>query len=687
MPFGPVFSPSIGLSLLQAGLGRAGVASRIHYFTISFAERIGQQLYSGIAIEGRPSMRELVGEWLFAEALFGPRPAEDERYVEEVLRGGAAWPDPSWRRPVTPALVRRILGARRQVEPFLDECLDVLLTAAPRIVGFTSVFQQQVAALALARRLKQARPEVVIVFGGANVEGVMGAEAVRQFPFVDAAVSGEGDLVFPELVRRALAGEPLAGLPGVRTPATVERDLAAGVLSGAPPVRDMDALPEPDYRDYMEQFERSRFRDEWTPSVFFETSRGCWWGERAHCTFCGLNGQTMAYRSKSAPRALAELERLAEKHAGCDVQVVDNILDMGYFRDFLPALAEKRLDLNLFYETKANLKKDQIRQLRAAGIRIIQPGIESFSDPVLKLMRKGVPALQNVQLLKWCKELGIEPVWNVILGFPGEDPAEYARMAARVPPLFHLQPPTGCAGLRLDRFSPNFDHAGELGFANVRPLRPYDFIYPLPERAVSNLAYFFAFDYQDRRDVTAYSRPLVEAVHRWQKAAARSDLFAVATGDSVVVWDLRPAAREPFAVLSGLEREIHLACDGAQDGERLAERLGVASGEVVEAAGRLVERGLLLDWDGKLLSLAVPLGEYAPSAAVVEHFHEVLAQVGRVARGGWVVPLAATRPAARRRVVVRGARQPSARRAARLHPEHFVMQEPDRLFIRRLVAG
>src|SRR6185503_12803258 len=99
---------------------------------------------------------------------------------------------------------------------FLEECLEEVVAARPRLVGFTSVFQQHVASLALARRIKRALPETFIVFGGANCEGPMGAETVRQFPFVDAAVSGEADLVFPELVGRVLAGRPLDGLPGVR---------------------------------------------------------------------------------------------------------------------------------------------------------------------------------------------------------------------------------------------------------------------------------------------------------------------------------------------------------------------------------------------------------------------------------------------------------------------------------------
>ena len=177
--------------------------------------------------------------------------------------------------------------------------------------------------------------------------------------------------------------------------------------------------------------------------MFVETSRGCWWGERMHCTFCGLNGATMAFRSKSAPRALAELTHLAARHPGCDIQVVDNILDLKYFKTLLPELAERKLNVSLFYETKSNLKKDQVRLLRDAGVMTIQPGIESFSDRVLKQMKKGVSGLQNIQLLKWCKEIGVHPIWNFLMGFPGESPDDYFEMAELSARVCHLPQPSG----------------------------------------------------------------------------------------------------------------------------------------------------------------------------------------------------------------------------------------------------
>src|SRR5262245_59233898 len=112
----------------------------------------------------------------------------------------------------------------------------------------------------------------------------------------------------------------------------------------------------------------------------------------------------MAFRSKSADRVLAELEEFRARYPATHVVAVDNILDMSYFRNVLPRLRDRRLGFTLFYETKSNLTKAQVKLLRDAGVLAIQPGVESLSTNVLRLMRKGVTSLQNIQLLKWCKQ-------------------------------------------------------------------------------------------------------------------------------------------------------------------------------------------------------------------------------------------------------------------------------------------
>jgi radical SAM superfamily enzyme YgiQ (UPF0313 family) len=154
---------------------------------------------------------------------------------------------------------------------------------------------------------------------------------------------------------------------------------------------------------------------------------------------------------------------------------------MRYFKDFVPEVARRSPGADPFYEVKANLRKVQLRMLRDAGIRSIQPGIESFSDPVLRLMRKRVSALQNIQLLKWSKELGIEPSWNFLWGFPGEPPEEYDRMAGLVRLLTHLTPGSD-ARIRRTSSARTSSRPSEPGFTHVTPLPSYQCDVPARRR-------------------------------------------------------------------------------------------------------------------------------------------------------------------------------------------------------------
>ena len=620
MPFGPLMSPSLGLSLLQPQVAARGLTCRSEYFTLGFGERIGEPLYCKITNELRAFSRSFAGEWIFSHALYDWDAAHDDRFINEVLLPPPSWLGRNNTRPPTKSEIRGLFTARDAASAYVDWCADRVIERQPKIVGLTSVFQQHLASLALAKRLKQRLPGVFIVMGGANCEATMGVETVRQFSFVDAVVSGEADQVFAELAVRVVRGEPNGGIPGVITQASVAGPAELGPAPTAPAVTDLDGLPYPDYGDFFAQFSRSQFGDVWQPSVFVETSRGCWWGERMHCTFCGLNGATMAFRSKSAPRALDELTHLATEHPGCDIQVVDNILDLKYFKTLLPELAARKLNVALFYETKSNLKKEQVRLLRDSGVLTIQPGIESFSSNVLKIMKKGVSGLQNIQLLKWCKEIGVEPIWYFLMGFPGESPADYHEMAALSARVCHLPQPSGVNIVRLDRFSPNFNQSGQLGFSRLRPLPFYQFLYDLPESALTNLAYYFAYDYSVPQDVAAYADPLVKSVHAWTTTWKHSELVSVDLEDRLFLFDTRPRAKAPVSVLTGENRALYLACDAITD----------ASALDAPSAGRLqamADSGLMHHEGAKYLSLAVPIGEYQPSRDAMKRLRPLFARL------------------------------------------------------------
>ncbi len=630
MPFDSPYHPSMGLSLLKAGLASSGIPVSILYLTLRFAERIGTSAYANIEWLV-PSVRDLCGEWVFSAALFGPSHADPEPYLQDVVRPG--WPSRD-DIAVREAFIADLLAARGHADAFLDESVDDIARRRPLIVGFTSVFQQHVASLALAKRLKEKHPAIVVVFGGANCEGVMGAEAARQFPFIDAVVSGEGDLAFPELVRRTIAGESIADLPGVYTSQNVDRVVAKSGYPNAARVTDMDTAAVPDYDEYFEQLAATRLDQRADPHIMFEASRGCWWGERSHCTFCGLSDATMPFRGKSGSRVVDELVYLTTRYPGCAVVGVDWILSMKAFTDFLPQLAERRLGVELFFEVKANLKKAHVRLLRDAGVLVIQPGIESFSSAVLERMRKGVKGLQNIQLLKWCQEFGVRPQWNFLWGFPGEPPEEYARMSDLVPLLSHLPPPQGASAIRIDRFSPNFDRAEELGFVDVEPFAAYRYIYPFAPEVLSNLAYYFSYGYRTPQPVESYTTEIIGHVQHWQQSHASSELFSTDLGTVLLLCDLRPATGESLVALSGLQRLLYGLCDSVKALSTLekeaSDALGrpVSGAEILEQLEPLLERGLLVSEGHSYLSLAIPLGEYSPGPDALKRFQQLMATSG-----------------------------------------------------------
>jgi len=565
MPFTILSAPSIALGLLQAGLTRAGITSRSLNLHLRFAELIGQDTY--IYLEDITHPEHLAREWIFSESLFQhPKNKDFDGYRREVLSTTTV--DDPEQRIYTEAclskLVPALLKARARVEDFLDQCLETVLAHQPRVVGFTSMFEQHTASLSLAKRIKSRRPDCYIIFGGSNCEGLMGIETFRQFDFIDVLVSGEGDLVFPEIVQSVLASKPIPAIPGVYNRRRRVLQLANQLPQNAPLVEDLDKLAVPDYDDFFEQLRASSLKLPEKPTLFFETSRGCWWGEKLHCTFCGLNGATMAYRSKSAERALDELIYLTSRHPGCSVNAVDNILDMKYFKTFIKLLAEGDYSFGLFYEVKSNLKKDQLRLLCQAGVRTIQPGIESLSDNVLKLMRKGVTALQNIQLLKWCTELNLSVIYNIIWGFPGESPGDYQKMLELIPLITHLRPPVGAGTIRIDRFSPNFNAHREMGFGNLTPFPAYQYVYPLDPKVVYNLAYYFVPEFENPTVEKSDTKGLSDRINNWKETYERSELFFMDKGTQLLIWDFRPCAKEPLIILDDYSRLAYMACDEAK---------------------------------------------------------------------------------------------------------------------------
>jgi ribosomal peptide maturation radical SAM protein 1 len=544
----------------------------------------------------------MVGDWLFSLEAFGETaPDPDGRLVDDLADdlaylGGSA----GERR-------ERLLRTRRvDVPAYLDALEHTLPWNEVRVVGFSSTFQQNAATFALARRLKRRHPDIVTVFGGANFEGDMGLELVRTVDCVDLAVIGEGDVAFPRLLDAlATGGDPVA-VAGV---ARREGDRVVAAPPG-PLLGCLDELPDPEYDEYFERAETLGLlqprghRDVWLP---LETARGCWWGAKHHCTFCGLNGTTMRFRAKSAGRVLDELARQAQRYRSFRFEAVDNILDMSYLRTLFPALVETEADYELFYEVKANLTRNQLRLMAQAGVHRIQPGLESLSSHVLRLMRKGVRAAQNVNVLRWARYYGIDVAWNIIWGFPGETEPDYAQQASLIPRLTHLQPPSSTGRIWLERFSPLY---AAMPPGAATPERSYQYVYP---KAIDlqRVAYFFEDDLDGalpdgaydgvERGVRAWSRA-------WRSGEAPTLTYWSAPG-FLQIRDGRPNGPAGTYTFRGTLADIYLACSDRPTtaaAVRDKMRLSLSPEDVRGLFGEFEQRGLMLLDEPFALALAIP---------------------------------------------------------------------------------
>ena len=521
MPWALIDVPPLSLGILRTAAAKAmpDIDIDVVHANLDYADWLAEQRGTFTAKDYRffsmTAFIDGVGEWVFTSALY-----DDPEWRVAELRDQV---------PMSSDEFQLCLELHRSAPRFVESLTNRLLAFEPDLVGFTSTFQQNVPALAVARAIKKAAPGVLTVMGGANCDGVQGEAIHRNFEFVDFVVRGEGEVAFPQLLTALRAGEPLDEILGLCWREPTGRSVSNPMNSRPLAARDIVA---PNYHGYFERLDASTVRDLAEPKLVVEGARGCWWGEKHHCKFCGLNGTFMEFRSKSPGAFFAEIVELIRRHQVLDLVVVDNILDMGYVTSLLPMIIEAGYDVRLQYEIKSNMRRAQLETLSAAGVVTVQPGIESLNTRVLGLMDKGVTGCQNVRMLRDSSSAGLTVAWNYLYGFPGEQAADYLPVIEQFPALHHLQPMDSVSRIAVERFSPYFNRP-ELGFDDVSPASQYGRNFDLPEAELLDLAYMFQVPDRGIDDVT--SDRLRAAGAKWQRAFAGSRLSYSDTGASLLL--------------------------------------------------------------------------------------------------------------------------------------------------------
>jgi len=614
MPYAPLERPSIALGILRSCLSASGISSKVVYANLEFAEALGFTAYNRILKSYRDHQ---AGEWTFSACAFKDFEYDNDGYIN-FFKGQL--------NETTSGGIESLYLARSKAEQFVEELADRIVGYSPKIVGCSSTFQQNCPSLALLRAIKKRRGDIVTIMGGANCELEMGVSIIKLFPWVDFAVSGEPEEYFGNFCSKIIeTGGDLKknDLPyGVIGKLNYEDYTGSKIGSGGGNdiprsfVGSLDTVPAPDYSDYFEAVSKTSISSLFLPGLPFETSRGCWWGQKKQCTFCGLNGRGLDYRLKSPERAVSECVENSERYKIKNIECVDNVIEPSYIDSFLTEL-KKHGDYNVFCEVRSTLSRSQIFKLANAGVKWVQPGIESLHDGVLKLMNKGVSALKNIEFLKFSREAGVRCSWNMLAGFPGESDQWYQEMAELVPSIFHLQPPSGLIKIFIDRFGSYQKDPEKFGL-KISPLKVYSYIYPFPPEDIGGLIYYFQNDNDPlANDPRAFETPgrneLRKKVDQWINSfwSVRREMLGMRDdGESFKVTDLRSCARRSRYVLAGVDYLVYKACETAQTEDALTasvikEKNDTAAEDIRRSVSELIENKLLICIGGKYLAAAI----------------------------------------------------------------------------------
>lgn len=618
MPFADVGMPSLAPPRLKYIVEKTypeKVHVRILYLNHEFATYFGIQLYQEIAL-GMKHLTSGLGDWIFRQIAFPEKPDNADQYFSRHY-------------PLTDKLNQIVRGKVQEKRPGLDEFLDHLIQKyhldQVDIAGFTSFFSQNLACFALARKIKAVNSRAVVVMGGSNCEDPMGQEILNNVPAIDHVFSGPALVSFPAFVGLHLAGQAISGqsIDGLfsKTPSNGQNPgnglvmiNEARTARGLGQQLDINTRIPLKYDEFLESYEHltgSRV----VPTIPFETSRGCWWGEKAHCTFCGLNTMSMGSKVMDSSLALEQFQALFSYASRCErLFCIDSILPKNYLTDVLPYL-DTPLGMSLFYEVKSDLSKNDMRTLAKARVTHIQPGIEALASSTLKLMKKGSTAFQNIALLKNCLTYDIAPAWNLLVGFPGEKEEVYQKYLHDLPLLVHLYPPSGVFPIRFDRYSPYFDHAKTYGL-NLRPYDFYYMIYPFPDASIKNIAYYFLdynFEAPYFTQMVKWIQPLRKAVEAWRTAwndgVARPHLELRTDNGRAFISDSRLGKRVEHH-LSENAMALLALLDSPTALDRLEVQFKADSGrDLKREMEELTNARLLFEEGGRFISLVMPPAE------------------------------------------------------------------------------
>jgi radical SAM superfamily enzyme YgiQ (UPF0313 family) len=281
----------------------------------------------------------------------------------------------------------------------------------PEVVGVSCAIGNAHQALTVVGKVKTHFPECFVVVGGPYV-CIMGDSMLVRHREIDAAVVGEGEVTFVELLERLQNKDGLSDVNGL-----IFRD-GSKIRSNSPrdPVEALDSLPFP----AREKLPMDLYGE--NAGVLF-TSRGCPY----QCVFCSRSVFGKRWRGHSPEYVLTEIEHLREHYGVRGFSFLDDnfTFDLDRAEKILDRIIARKWKLSLYFWNGIrvdSVTEGLLARMKKAGCTAINYGVESADPDVLTRIKKGITLDQVDKAIRHTREAGIKANVFFMVGNPGDTP-------------------------------------------------------------------------------------------------------------------------------------------------------------------------------------------------------------------------------------------------------------------------
>lgn len=300
---------------------------------------------------------------------------------------------------------------------FRRNIITSILKEKPSLVGISITYRHQIIpSFTLAHLIKQADKKIHVTVGGSFITHFSDNFKTnkKMFSIFDSFIAFEGEHALLQLARQIECRGPLSKVPNI-----IYRNKNRIHCYKTPFIEDINALPPP-------SFDGLPLNAYFSPALVipYAISRGCYWNK---CVFCAVSAATrLSYRRKKASLLIREIRHLSDKYK---TRYFFFCIDTAAC-DELANLSEQLQNehIRIYWQCEARLEKGFTQKvcssIARAGCRQLIFGLESASQKMLDLMKKGTKVANFKRILQNCHRNHIAVNLQYFFGFPRETPRD-----------------------------------------------------------------------------------------------------------------------------------------------------------------------------------------------------------------------------------------------------------------------